>query len=129
MGPAAATRSQAPTLVTALSTAYELGNTASNKQLSSRRFPREFFNTAFAVLDASLGQMLNYRQLRKHPELKEAWNLSSANEFGRLFQGIGDGTKKPSNTCFFINKQQVPPERFKDVTYCKFVCSIREQKK
>ena len=129
LGPAAATRSQAPTFVTALSTAYKLGNTASNKQLSSRRFPREFFNTAFAVLDASSGQMLNYRQLRKHPELKEAWNLSSANEFGRLFQGIGDRTKKPSNTCFFINKQQVPPERFKDVTYCKFVCSIQEQKK
>ena len=75
---------------------------------------------------ASSGQMLNYRQLMKHLELKEAWNLLLANEFGRLFQGIGGRTQKPTNTCFFIDKHQVPPDKFKDVTYCKFVCSIRE---
>ena len=73
--------------------------------------------------------MLNYRQLMKHPEHKEAWNISSANEFGRLFQGIGGRTNKPTNTCFFIDKKEVPPDRFKDVTYCKFVCSIWDQKK
>ena len=35
----------------------------------------------------------------------------------------------PPTHVFFIDKQQVPAERFKDVTYRKFVRSIREQKK
>ena len=30
---------------------------------------------------------------------------------------------------FFIDKQQVPADRFRDVTYCKFVCSVCDQKK
>ena len=75
------------------------------------------------------GTMLNYRQLIRHPKFKEAWTKSSAKKFGRLFQGIGGRTTKPTNTCFFINRHQVPAERFKDVTYCKFVCSVQEQKK
>ena len=113
----------------ALAASYDLGRSSSSaKSLSSRRFPKDFFNVAFAVLDATSGQMLNYRQLLQHPKFKEQWSHSSANEFGRLFQGIGGRIAKPTNTCFFINKHQVPADRFKDVTYCKFVCTERPQK-
>ena len=31
--------------------------------------------------------------MRQHPELKEAWEKSGANEFGRLAQGIGGRIK------------------------------------
>ena len=113
-----------------MAAAYDLdGSAPSSKRLASRQFPRDFFNVAFAVLDKTSGDMLNYRQLIKHPDLKEAWTHSSANEYGRLFQGVGGRIPKPTNTCFFIHKHQVPPERFKDVTYCKFVCTVRPQKK
>ena len=71
--------------------------------------------------------MLNYRQLIKHPELGEQWRYSSANEFGRLAQGIG-GRVKGTNTIKFIPRQQIPEERMKDVTYGKFVCNVRPEK-
>ena len=113
----------------ALAASYDPSRSSSSaKRLSSRRFPKDFFNVAFAVLDATSGQMLNYRQLLQHPQFKEQWSHSSANKFGRLFQGIGGCIAKSTNTCFFINKHQVSADRFKDVTYCKFVCTERPQK-
>ena len=69
------------------------------------------------MLNAISGQMLNYWQLMKHPEFKETWTRSSANKFGRIFQGVGSQTKKPTNACFFIEKHKVPADRFKEVTY------------
>ena len=81
-----------------------------------------------AVLDADTGEMLEYRKLIRHPKYKEDWSTSCANEFGRLAQGVGgriDGT----NTIFFIPKEKVPRERLRDVTYGKFVCTVRPEKK
>ena len=51
----------------------------------------------YAVLEGD--KMLNYRQLINHPKLGEQWQTSSANEFGRLAQGIG-GRVKGTNTIF-----------------------------
>jgi len=45
-----------------------------------------------------------------------------------LFQGIGGRIKDPTNTCAFIHKNEVPEDRFKDVTYGKFECTTRPQK-
>ena len=53
----------------------------------------------------------------------------AADEFGRLAQGIGNGRVKATDTIRFIHKHQVPPDRFKDMTYIKFVCTIRTKKK
>ena len=53
--------------------------------------------------------------------------MSSGNEIGRLAQGIGDRVTG-TNTIFFIDKKQVPQDRYKDVTYGKFVCMYRENK-
>ena len=81
-------------------------------------------------MDDKTGEMLKYRQLINHPDPKVVadWVLLSANEFERLFQGVGGRTASPTNTCFFIHKNQVPSVRFKDVTYGKFECSVRPQK-
>ena len=43
---------------------------------------------ALAVMDKKSGKMLNYRQLLHHPDYKKDWCLSSANEFGRLANGV-----------------------------------------
>ena len=50
-----------------------------------------------------------------------------ANEFGRLAQGVG-GRVKPTNTIFFIQQDQVPINRRKDVTYGSFKCDIKPNK-
>ena len=82
---------------------------------------------AFPVLDPETGQLLEYRQLLRHPKFKEAWNISAANEFGRLAQGI-KGRVKATDTIRFIPKSDIPPDRLKDVTYIKFVCQVRTEK-
>ena len=105
------------------------GCCVSPQQVSARQYPlRMFAEMANAVLDSETGEMLEYRGLLKSPKYREDWNISSANEFGRLAQGIGGRTKNPTNTIFFITKDEVPQDRFKDSTYGKFVCSVRPQK-
>jgi hypothetical protein len=53
-------------------------------------------------MDADTGKLLNYRQLMRSTKYKKAWSLSSANEFGRLANGIGGRIKNPTNTIEFI---------------------------
>ena len=36
---------------------------------------------------------------------------------------------KGTDTLFFIKKSELPTDRWKDVTYAKFVCDVRPQKK
>ena len=83
---------------------------------------------ALAVMDKQTGKMLNYRQLIRHRDYKATWSLSSANEFGRLANGIGGRTKNPTKTIRFIRRNDVPKERRKDVTYGQFVCTVRPEK-
>ena len=82
---------------------------------------------AMAVMDADTGKVLNYRQLMQSTKHKETWSKSSANEFGRLANGVG-GRIKGTNTIKFIHKRDVPSNRMKDVTYGQFVCVIRPEK-
>ena len=84
---------------------------------------------AMAVMDAETGKLLNYRQLMRDPKYKKRWSTSSANEFGRLANGVGGRIKNPTNTIKFIRKKDVPNDRRKDVTYGQFVCSVRPEKK
>eukprot|EP00804_Cyclotella_cryptica_P026100 CCRYP_013955-RI/>CCRYP_013955-RI protein AED:0.47 eAED:0.47 QI:0/-1/0/1/-1/1/1/0/200 len=71
--------------------------------------------------------MLTYRQLLGTPKFAQVWSKSSANEFGRLADGVG-GRVKGTNTIRFIFEHDVPKERRKDVTYGSFVCMIRPEK-
>ena len=92
------------------------------------RVARRRREAAHAVLDQETGELLEYRRLLKHPRFKEVWNKSAADEFGRLAQGIG-GRIKGTNTMHFIHKKDIPFDRLKDVTYIKFVCTVRTEKK
>jgi hypothetical protein len=83
--------------------------------------------SANEVFDDATGKMLKYRKLITHPQHKEVWSNSSANEFGRLAQGVGNRIKG-TNTIYFIYKHQIPQDRWKDVTYAKFVCEIKPNK-
>eukprot|EP01082_Thalassiosira_pseudonana_P012372 g11214.t1 g11214 contig5:382941-386300(-) len=101
---------------------------ATPKQLASRKLPlAALCEVAGSIIDDTTGEVLEYRHLIRNPKYQKEWNTSCANEIGRLAQGIGkriDGT----NTMFFINKQDIPNDRFKDITYAKFVCDYRPGK-
>ena len=73
------------------------------------------------------GEMLEYRHLIKRPEYREVWGKSYGNEIGRLAQGM-KGRVEGTNTMFFINKHEVPQERFKDCTYGRIVYDYKERK-
>jgi hypothetical protein len=110
-------RIQAPPLITAADI------TSIAERVAQRRR-----QSASPVLDEDTGKLLEYRQLLRDPKHTEIWTKAGANEFGRLAQGVGgriDGT----NTIFFVHKHEIPQDRLKDVTYIKFVSSIRTQKK
>ncbi len=92
------------------------------------RVARRRREAAHAVLDQETGELLEYRRLLKHPRFKEVWNRSAADEFGKLAQGIG-GRIKGTNTMQFVHKKDIPIDRLKDVTYIKFVCAVRTEKK
>jgi hypothetical protein len=82
---------------------------------------------AFVAFDDDTGKLLKYRQLITHPNYCEVWMHSSANEFGRLAQGVG-GEIQGTNTIFFIHKHHVPADRWRDITYAKFVCELKPNK-
>ena len=83
--------------------------------------------TANPVLDYETGNLLEYRQLLRHPKYSKDWNISAANEFGRLAQGDG-GQIKGTNTIHFIQKDEIPLDWRRDVTFLKFVCMVRTEK-
>ncbi len=85
----------------------------------------EFANAE--VAHPETGLPMTHRQVITHPETKVAWHRSSANKFGRLAQGIG-GRIKGTDTIHFIQKEHVPRDRLKDVTYGKFVCEEKPHK-
>ena len=61
-------------------------------QAAQQRYPAKFLQSlARPILDEPSGQLLQYRQLRKHPKFVHIWNTSYANELGHLCQGIGQG--------------------------------------
>ncbi len=41
------------------------------------------------IHDKETGEYLKYHQLIRDPKYKETWSQSTANEFGRLTQGVG----------------------------------------
>ena len=118
-------------LETALAPAAEFnGKHANAQRLASGNFPKAVFETVLAVMDIESGKMMKHRHFITHTHklIRERWTHSSANKFRRLFQGVGNQIKSLTNTCSFIHKHAVPADRFKDVSYRKFKCSVRSQK-
>ena len=125
-GPAGNTQSQLNiALERALNAASYLDNKIINvKHLAKWKFLPTIFTAALAVMDIDSGKMLKHWQLTNHQDqdISRTWNTLTADKIGRLFQGVGVIIKNPSNTYHFIRKEQVPENRFRDVTYGKFEC-------
>jgi hypothetical protein len=96
---------------------------------NTRTYQRRNPERAQLVHDAKTGEYLNYRQLLRNPKHKDRWETSSANEFGRLAQGVTRIRKEnATNTINFILKDMVPKDRIKDVTYGSFRCDYKPNK-
>ena len=80
------------------------------------------------IRDDDTSEYLNYRQLTQSPKHSAIWNKSTANEFGRLAQGLPDGRVTGTNTIFFIHRDLVTTDHLKDVTYASFSCDIKPNK-
>jgi hypothetical protein len=80
---------------------------------------------ANAVMHPITGKSMEYRQLISDPTTKEAWQVSAANEFRRLAQGVG-GCIKGTDTIKFIRADELPIDR--QPTYPRFVCTERPHK-
>ena len=80
-------------------------------------------------MNTDTDKLLSYRQLMRKPKFKNNWSTSSANEFGRLANGVGGRIKNPTNTILFIIRNDIPHNLRKDVTYGQFICSVRPEKK
>ena len=120
--PAANTRSRRRSLIPAPAPKKHSNLTKRLKRVENE------VHKALAVMDKATGKMFNYRQLLNHPTYRDDWTISSANEFGRLANGVG-GRVKGTNTIKFIRKTDIPQNRRRDVTYGSFVCTVRPEKK
>jgi hypothetical protein len=78
----------------------------------TKNVPVTFF--ANAVAHPTTGKLMEYRQLLSKPATCKAWQISTANEFGRLAQGVG-GRVKGTNTITFIHHHEMPHNR--EATY------------
>jgi hypothetical protein len=127
--------SDAPCQPIAHRTRSRAANFISPLKAASRQYSPELLSKwAMAVWDEDSGQMLEYRQLLKHPKLKYIWSPSFSNEMGRLCQGVGtgpDGTGKRvegTDTFRVIQFDDIPKDRLKEVCHTSVVCLVRDQK-
>lgn len=94
------------------------------RALAGRRYPAQMLN---AVLNKETGEMMEYRHLMADPKLKSLWQAKYGKELGRLAQGL-PGVVEGTNTIFFIHKNEIPKDRWRDVTYGRIVTAYRPEK-
>ncbi len=88
----------------------ELPRLFTNQQAVSCRYPLQFLcDFANAVLDDETGNLLEYQHLLKHPKHKEVLSKLFGKEIRRL--------ETTTKTIAFMDKQQIPQARCKDITY------------
>ncbi len=89
------------------------------------QYVAECINEVFNIKSRKL---LKYRQLLKHQKYHNTWSRSAANEFGRLPQDVRNRISGTDTICF-VCKADIPRECWKDITYAKFVCKEKPNKK
>ena len=94
------------------------------KVFTSRFFPKELLD---AMLDEDTGDLLEYRHVIGNFKYRKIWGKSYGNELGRLAQGM-PGQVKGTNTQFFIDKEDLPTSRWRDVTYGRIDVSYQPEK-
>jgi hypothetical protein len=89
-----------------------------------QKFPLEMLN---AVLDMDTGTLMEMKHLLVNPKYKEVWGKSYTTKLGQLAQGI-PGVSKETDTIVFIQRDEVPIDQIKDVTYGRVCINYRPEK-
>ena len=84
-------------------------------------------NIANTIIHYDTVTDLNDLQLSKHPKHQKIWKKYFGNKLGRLSQEAG-GHVEGTITTFFIEKDQVPRDQLKDISYGRIVVDYRPQK-
>ena len=112
-----------------LSTVEMSGSCPTACQAASRQPPSNILiNFAESVLDGETGELLEYRRLIKRQQFKNEWKYLFGNKSGRLAQGI-PGRSKGNDTLFFVDRSEVPADRWKHVTYEKKVSAMYDPRR
>ena len=91
---------------------------------AGRKYPKE---ALAAVLDPETGDMMEYRHLVANPKYRPIWKPAYGKELGRLAQGL-PGVVKGTDTIVFIEKCDVPFDRWRDITYGRICANYRPEK-
>ena len=90
---------------------------------------------ACLVMDVDTGEMLEFRQLRRHPKYKKIWDTSYENELEILCQGVRKDSTMPTmqrikgtDTFRVIKYEDIPKERRSDICHTSVVCEARPDK-
>lgn len=98
------------------------------QNLATRQFPTQFLQDMIgAVMDSDTGDMLEYRHLLKNPKYRETWSKAFGKEIGRLAQEQ-EGVVEGMDALHFIEYDDIPTDRRKDVTYARICADYRPEK-
>ena len=101
---------------------------ATPRKLASKTFPLEMLcEWEGAMIHGETGELIKYLHLWKNTKYWDAWGIWFGNEISRLIQGM-KGHVKCTNKMSFIKKEEVPQNIFREVTYSRVVCDVRERK-
>jgi hypothetical protein len=81
-----------------------------------------------AVLDKTMGHLMEMQHLLVNPKYKELWGKSYTKELGHLAQGMLR-VSKGTNTIVFIHRKDIPYNRKCNITYtpvCVNYCPEKE---
>ena len=128
-GPARNTRSKRSITDEIMLSCIEFSTSKINpKNAAGRKSPIQLLTEmAGAVLDSATGELLEYRHLIRNPAYSELWGGAFGKKVGRLAQGL-PGVVEGTDTIDFISKDEIPPDRWRDVTYARIVCNYRLEK-
>ena len=80
-----------------------------------------------AVIDKDTGELMEYQRLMKNPKYCSLYCNSYAKEIGQLSQGM-PGLVEGTNKMFFMEKTDVPANRWRDVKYGRVVVDCRQER-
>ena len=71
--------------------------------------------------------MTEYRHLITNPKYQEIWKPAYGKELGRLAQGL-EGIVEGTDTITFIFKNEIPSDRWRNITYGRIVMNLQPEK-
>ena len=96
----------------------------SQRKLAGRKSPIKMIN---AVLNKETGELMEYQHVMKNAKYCRLYETSYSTELVRVAQGI-PGQAEGTDMLFFFDKNSIPVDRWRDITYSRVVLNYRPEK-